>query len=260
MSGTSSINNRNDDQPELDIVIPVYNEGANIVRVLKALDEHVSTPFRVLICYDFDEDDTLPHLDGLSKDGLNIALVKNTRKGAHGAVVSGFEYSTAPMVLMFPADDDYNPPRLDAMVDAMRAGHDIVCPSRFISGGKMVNCPWLKAYLVRSSAFVLKHLARLPTHDPSNGFRLFSRRVLDEIPIESSIGFTYGIELLVKAHRLRWPITEVAVHWYERGEGEGQSRFKVLNWLPAYLEWFFYAFATTYLFRGPETVKLKSKP
>lgn len=260
MSGISSITDHQHDRPELDIVIPVFNEGANIVRVLKALQEHVATPFRVLICYDFDEDDTLPHLPALIDAGINITLVKNTRKGAHGAVVSGFEYSTAPMVLMFPADDDYNPPRLDSMVEAIRAGHDIVCPSRFIAGGKMVNCPWLKAFLVRCSAFVLKHLARLPTHDPSNGFRLFSRRVLDEIPIESSIGFTYGIELLVKAHRLRWPITEVAVHWYERGEGEGQSRFKVLNWLPAYLKWFFYAFATTYLLRGPETVRLKTKP
>ena len=259
MSGTSSTTDSAKDLPELDIVIPVYNEGTNIVRVLNALQEHVSTNFRVLICYDFDEDDTLPHLPALIDTGINIALVKNTRKGAHGAVVSGFEFSTAPMVLMFPADDDYNPSRLDGMVEAMRAGHDIVCPSRFIPGGKMVNCPWLKAFLVRSSAFVLKHLACLPTHDPSNGFRLFSRRVLDQIPIESSIGFTYGIELLVKAHRLRWPVTEVAVHWYERGEGEGQSRFKVLNWLPAYLQWFFYAFATTYLFRGPETVTLKSK-
>lgn len=259
MSGTSSITDQQTDQPELEIVIPVYNEGANIVRVLEALQEHLATSFRVLICYDFDEDDTLPHLPALSDAGINIVPVKNTRQGAHGAVVSGFEFSTAPMVLMFPADDDYNPPRLNTMIDAMRNGHDIVCPSRFIPGGKMVNCPWLKAFLVRSSAFVLKHLARLPTHDPSNGFRLFSRRVLDEIPIESSVGFTYSLELLVKAHRLGWKITECPVHWYERGEGEGQSRFKVLNWLPAYLEWFFYAFATTYLFRGPETVRLKSK-
>lgn len=259
MSGTSSTSEPTPPAPELDIVIPVYNEGANIVRVLRALNDHLTTPHRILICYDFDEDDTLPHLDGLADEGINIALVKNTGRGAHGAVLSGFDYSTAPMVLMFPADDDYNPPRLEVMFEKMRDGYDIVCPSRFIPGGRMVNCPWLKAFLVRSSAFVLKHLARLPTHDPSNGFRLFSRRVLDEIPIESSIGFTYSIELLVKAHRLGWKITECPVHWYERGEGEGQSRFRVLNWLPAYLEWFFYAFRTTYLFRGPETVKLKTK-
>jgi len=46
--------------PELDIVIPVYNEGRNIVAVLAALKRAVATPARVLICYDHAEDDTLP--------------------------------------------------------------------------------------------------------------------------------------------------------------------------------------------------------
>ena len=45
---------------ELDIVIPVYNEGRNIVATLAALAGAVKTPARVLICYDHAEDDTLP--------------------------------------------------------------------------------------------------------------------------------------------------------------------------------------------------------
>ena len=46
--------------PELDIVIPVYNEGRNIVATLAALSRSVTTPARVLICYDHPDDDTLP--------------------------------------------------------------------------------------------------------------------------------------------------------------------------------------------------------
>src|SRR5690349_13000536 len=46
--------------PELDIVIPVYNEGRNIVPVLAGLSRAVATPARVLICYDDEHDDTLP--------------------------------------------------------------------------------------------------------------------------------------------------------------------------------------------------------
>ena len=46
--------------PELDIVIPVYNEGHNIVALLAALKHALATPARVLICYDDAEDDTLP--------------------------------------------------------------------------------------------------------------------------------------------------------------------------------------------------------
>lgn len=242
-------------EPELDIVIPVYNEGAGIRGVLESLRDHVRTPFRVLICYDRDDDDTLPALEPLQAAGMAIVPVKNRGRGAFGAVVTGFAESRAPAVLVFPADDDYNAPRLDAMVEKFKQGCDVVCASRFIPGGRMVDCPPLKAALVRSSAWALFHLARVPSHDSSNGFRLFSQRLLQAVPIESSEGFTYSIELLLKCHRLGWRVGEVPVEWYERKTG--QSRFKVLRWLPAYLEWFGYAFETTYLRRGPNTVTVR---
>jgi dolichol-phosphate mannosyltransferase len=241
--------------PELDIVIPVYNEGRNIVATLGSLARSVTTPARVLICYDHAEDDTLPAIRDNPQAGLTVELVRNTGHGAHGAIMTGFAASSAPFILMFPADDDTNAPMLDRMVALARDGCDIVCASRFIPGGAMVGCPWLKAALVRSANFTLRHLARLPSTDASNGFRLFSRRVIDRIAVESDQGFCYSIELLVKAHRLGWRIGEVPVRWFERRHGE--SRFRVLRWLPAYLRWYGYAFATTWLHRPPGTVTLK---
>jgi dolichol-phosphate mannosyltransferase len=239
---------------ELDIVIPVYNEGGNIRPVLESFRAHVRTPYRVLICYDREEDNTLPVVRACQQEGHPVVLVKNRGKGALGAVLTGFADSTAPAVLMFPADDDFNAPHVDEMVALFRAGCEIVAASRFIPGGCMQDCPWLKAALVRCSALALHHVARVPTHDPSNGLRLFSRRVLTRIPVESQVGFAYSIELLVKAHRLGWRIGEVPAGWFERRAG--QSRFQVLKWVPQYLQWFAYAFATTYLFRGPASVKL----
>ena len=111
---------------------------------------------------------------------------------------------------------------------------------------------------MRTAAFTLHHFAALPTKDPTSGFRMFSRRVIDQIRVEFDQGFCYSIELLVKAHRLGWKISEVPALWFERQHGA--SRFRVLKWLPAYLRWFKYAFATTYLRRSPETVLMKSKP
>ncbi len=87
---------------------------------------------------------------------------------------------------------------------------------------------------MRSGAFTLHRLGKLPTHDASNGLRLFSRRLLDSVEIESTVGFTYSIELLVKAHRLGWRVEQVPARWFERKAG--QSRFRVLKWLPPYLE------------------------
>jgi hypothetical protein len=116
----------------------------------------------------------------------------------------------------------------------------------------MVGCPWLKDVLVRSANFTLYNLACLPTHDASNGFRLFSHRIIDEITIESDRGFCYSIELLVKCHRLGWRIGEVPARWFQRAHGA--SRFQVIKWLPDYLRWYVYAFATTYLRRTAQSV------
>ena len=72
----------------LDIVIPVYNEGANIAPTLRALAQNVKTPSRVLICYDREDDDTLPVIAAVcdSLGGLTIDYVRNRGRGAHGAI------------------------------------------------------------------------------------------------------------------------------------------------------------------------------
>ena len=238
--------------PDLDIVIPVYNEGGNIQKVLNALCDATRTPFRVLICYDDESDDTLDALKDFNDARCEIVRVRNRGRGAHGAVVTGFDEGDAPAAIMWPADDSFNAPIIDAMYREYLNGCHVVCASRFIRGGCMVGAPWLKTLLVRSSAFTLYYLARLPARDASNGLRLFSRRLLDRAKIESSAGFAYGIELLVKCHRLGWTIADVPAAWFERTSG--RSRFRVIRWLPEYLRWYFYAFATTYLGRGPDTV------
>lgn len=241
--------------PRLDIIIPVYNEGNIILATLAELRRQVKTPARILICYDRPDDDTLSTItanpDAVA--GTTIEFVQNAGRGAHGAVMAGFAASRAPFVLVFPADDDFNAGIIDAMVARAERGNDIVCASRFIPGGCMEGCRWLKAFLVRMAAFTLYYIARLPTRDATNGFRLFSRRVIDTIQIESDSGFCFSLELLVKCHRLGWPVADVPAKWFERKQGA--SRFQVLNWVPAYLRWYMYAFATTFLRLPASSVK-----
>jgi dolichol-phosphate mannosyltransferase len=243
------------EQIPIDIIIPVYNEGANILSTLASLAREVRTPVRILICYDRDEDDTLAAIRKHGSCGLEVVFVKNRSRGAHGAVMSGFAASRSEHVLVYPADDDYNASILDEMFRKAARGRDIVCASRFMKGGSMVGCPLLKSLLVRVAAFTLCHIGRIPTHDATNGFRLFSRRLLHAVTIESTEGFTYSLELLAKCHRLGWTVDEVPARWIERTRGA--SRFKVLRWIPSYLRWYWYIFATTALARGPDSVSLK---
>ena len=110
----------------LDIIIPVYNEGANILRTLQSILRAVKTPLRVLICYDHEDDDTLLAIrdNRASLGALAVSFVRNSGRGAHGAVLSGFAASKAPFAVVLPADDDYNAGILDAMVARAEAGCD----------------------------------------------------------------------------------------------------------------------------------------
>jgi dolichol-phosphate mannosyltransferase len=95
----------------LDVIIPVYNEGANILPTVHSLRRAVKTPLRVLICYDREDDNTLTAIrtnrDTLS--ALAIEFGRNQGRGAHGAVLAGFAVSGAPFVVVTMADDDYVP-------------------------------------------------------------------------------------------------------------------------------------------------------
>src|SRR3569833_323692 len=93
-----------------DIVIPVYNEGPNNLATLASLRDKVRTPMRILICYDRPDDDTLTTIDAnrAALSGLQIDYMRNPGRGAHAAVLAGFAASTAPFVVVLPADDDFN--------------------------------------------------------------------------------------------------------------------------------------------------------
>jgi dolichol-phosphate mannosyltransferase len=226
----------------LDIIIPVFNEGKSIRTLLDSLAMHVRTPIRVLVCYDHDGDTTLPFLK--KKYPFPVLPVKNTGKGVHGAIMTGFARSRASAVLVMPADDTHNARIIDTLYKKFIEGYAIVAPSRFIPGGNMVGCRWQKAILVRTVSFTLHAFTGFPIHDATNGFRLYSRRILTKYPVESTMGFVSSLELTAKAHRGGELITEIPAVWFERTGSKG--RFRILEWAPDYLKWYFYIFQTKY--------------
>tara|TARA_B100001057_G_C22857719_1_gene953308 strand:- start:2176 stop:2895 length:720 start_codon:yes stop_codon:yes gene_type:complete len=231
----------------LEIIIPVYNEGEKILRLLNELNNYVKTNFKVLICYDFESDDLFNFKNEFKKLNFQINFIKNPSRGPLSAIKQGFLEGNSDAVIVYPADDFLNYKLLDLMYKKFLDGNDIVVASRFMKGGSMKNCPLLKSILVRTASFTLYFLSSIPVKDASNGFRLFSRKLLNEVQIESKVGFAYSLELLVKCHRLKKKISEIPALWEERSEGE--SRFRLLKWIPQYLKWYLYGLGTTWLKR-----------
>ena len=231
----------------LDIIIPVYNEGENILSVVNHLKKNVKTKYQILICYDNDNDNLFEYRDEIFRIYNDIVLVKNKYIGACGAIKTGLLHSATDVKIVYPCDDLINGCIIDEMYKKFLEGNEIVAPSRFMKGGSMKNCPIIKEILVRFSSYTLFVLSSIPIEDASNGFRLFSKKITDTFEIESNLGFAYSLELLVKTERAGYKICQIPSKWNERTVGS--SKFKILMWLPQYLKWYFYGLQTSWLFK-----------
>jgi hypothetical protein len=128
---------------------------------------------------------------------------------------------------------------VEPMLSLAREGADVVSASRYMRGGHQVGGPLLKRTLSRIAGLSLHWVGGVATHDPTNNFKLYSRRLLDATPIESSAGFELALELTVKATLAGRRVAEVPTTWRDRTAGE--SNFKLRKWLPYYLKWYFVA-------------------
>jgi dolichol-phosphate mannosyltransferase len=230
--------------PSLGVIIPVYNEGANIEATLLAIEQKIHTPHRIYIVYDFDEDNTLPVAKKMQQQGLPIELLKNPIRGVANAIKTGLRKAGGDYLLVTMADlsDDYSV--VDQMCQLMSQGYDLICGSRYMKGGKQIGGPFFKKLLSRTAGVSLRYITSLPVHDATNSFKLYKKSMLDKIDIQSENGFEIGMEIVVKAHFSGYKVTEVPCVWTDRQAG--QSRFRILKGLPKYLRWYFYALKKTF--------------
>jgi hypothetical protein len=127
------------------------------------------------------------------------------------------------------------------MLRLYAAGYRVVCPSRYMPGGRQLGGPRLKGILSRMAGLSLYWLTGFPTRDATNNFRLYDAALVNELGIESTGGFELALELTAKAFRRGVRIAELPTTWRDRTAG--QSRFRLLAWLPKYLRWYGYALA-----------------
>jgi len=218
----------------------VYNEADNFPSLYKAVKDNIKTPHKLVVVYDFDEDNTLPVARKYAKKDKSVVLHKNTiAKGALNALKSGFDYVSSGPVLIIMADLSDDLSMVDAMYEKHLEGAAVVCGSRYMKGGKQLGGPLLKRSLSRLAGVSLYWVRRLPTHDVTNNFKMYDKALLESITIESQGGFEIAMEITVKAFHKHLKIVELPTTWRDRTSGE--TKFQLWAWLPSYLHWYFHA-------------------
>lgn len=232
---------------KLDIIIPVYNEDENIVRLLKALEDEIVCNFRVLICYDSESDITLKYLKNSNIINKEILLIKNSKQGPNSAIIEGINSSKAEIILIYMADDFESIKLINNMINLIEQGNDLVIPSRFIPGGNMLGAKKIKKMITIIGSYLIYYLARIPFKDCTNAFKMFSASLKNKIKLDSTTGFTFAMELTTKSYLLNLKIIEIPSIWIEIRNRK--SNFKVFKWLPYYIYWLLFSIVKNYTLR-----------
>lgn len=239
----------------LDIVVPVYNEDKNIIPLFDEIQKEIKTPKKVLVVYDFDEDTTIPVVNEIKGNySYDIIPVKNNvGRGVINAIKVGLSTADSEMILVMMADLSDRLDVVDEMCAKMESGYDVVCGSRYMKGGSQNGSPFLKGMMSRCAGLSLHLLTRIPTHDVTNSFKLYRNSMLRKFEMESTGGFEIGLEICVKAYLGGYKITEVPSQWFDRVDGE--SHFKLWEWLPHYLHWYFHCIRCTWFGKKKKSVE-----
>ena len=232
---------------KLDIIIPVYNEDENIVRLLELLEKEINCNFRILICYDSESDKTLKYLKNKNIIRNKITFIKNPKKGPNSAIIAGINSSTAKIILVYMADDFENTKLINHMVSLIEIGNDLIIPSRFIAGGKMLGAEKIKEVITRIGSYLIYYLANIPFKDCTNAFKMFSMNLKEKVKLNSTTGFTFAFEMTVKSYFLKLKIIEIPSVWVE--VKNRKSNFKIYKWLPHYIYWLIYSIIKNYPLR-----------
>jgi glycosyltransferase involved in cell wall biosynthesis len=202
-------------RPELSIVMPCLNEaktlGTCITKAQQAM-ERLGVRGEVVVA---DNGST----DGSAElaEGLGARVVRVSRKGYGVALSAGCEAAHGRFILMGDADDSYDFSAIDAFVEQLRTGWDVVWGTRFQGEIRPGAMPWLNRHIGNPLlTAILRTFFKVRISDAHCGMRAFTKRAFELMDLRSP-GMEFNSEMLIKIRKLGLQITEVPITLYPDG-------------------------------------------
>jgi dolichol-phosphate mannosyltransferase len=221
----------------LTIVLPTYNEAANLPVIVDALFALPLAGLRVLIADDNSPDGTGAIADELAASyGTDRMTVvhRPDKQGLGRAYVDGMTRALeagAEFVVQMDSDLSHAPEYLPQMLGTLLATDaDVVIGSRYVCGASLASeWAWHRKALSSFANMYVRVLLRLGVRDVTAGFKLWRSSALTAIDITSvrSNGYSFQVEMNYRSVQHGLKIVEVPIHFADRREGESKMSLKV---------------------------------
>jgi putative flippase GtrA len=216
--------------PEVDIVVPVYNEERTLELSIRRLHRFLTAEFpfswRIVIADNASTDGTPEVAARLARELASVASLHLERKGRGRALRAAWSASDARVVSYMDVDLSTDLRALLPLVAPLLSGHsDLAIGTRLAHGARVVRGP--KRELISRAYNQLLHTAlRARFSDAQCGFKAVRRDVLDDLlPAVRDEAWFFDTELLVLAQRRGLRIHEVPVDWID----DPDSRVKIVR-------------------------------
>eukprot|EP00736_Rhodelphis_marinus_P013910 Rmarinus@m.2797 len=230
------------------VLLPTYNERENlpfIVWLLVDTFEKHAIEFEIIVIDDNSPDGTQDACKQLQTIYGAERIVLKTRKGKLGlgsAYIFGIQFATGDFIIILDADLSHHPKFIPQFIEKQKQGdYDVVSGTRYVTGGGVHGWDLRRKLTSRVANYLAATMLQPGVSDLTGSFRLYKKAVLDSvIKHVRSKGYTFQMEIVVRAKELGYTVGEVPITFVDRVYGESKlGPTEVIGYLKGLFQLFF---------------------
>ena len=217
------------------VIIPTYNEAANLERMVEKLLSFGIDGLGILIIDDNSPDGTGVIADELAKrlPGVVNVLHRESKLGLGTAYIAGFKWALQHDIdLVCEMDADFSHP-VDHIPRFLQEieGYDVVVGSRYAPGGELdPSWGWSRKWISSIGNSYARLVTGLKVRDATGGFRCFRRQALEGLDLDRvrSSGFVFQVEMAYACQKKGYRVKELPIYFADRSQGKSKMSAKII--------------------------------
>jgi dolichol-phosphate mannosyltransferase len=192
--------------PQVSIIVPTYNESQNIVGILKSIRESIPKGIytETIVVDDNSPDGTgkivEDYISSIKKIAENTIDVihRKAKNGLASAILKGIQNAKGETIVVMDSDFSHPPQIIPKMIEAFKQYQcDLVVASRYITGGNIQGWTTKRKLMSKIATVIAKKGLGVKIKDPMSGFFAFKKNIIKELNFDA-LGYKFLLEILVK--------------------------------------------------------------
>ncbi len=204
--------------PFLSIIIPAHNEERRLPRTLEQVFDFLATQSytaEVIVVENGSTDRTFEIATEFSLRHENLRTIQETARGKGLAVKRGMLAAGGEFRFICDADLSMPIQEVNKFLPPAITNFDIAIGSREARGSVRYNEPGYRHWGGRAINAVIRILILPGLQDTQCGFKCFTAEAAQTLfSLQTLPGWSFDIEVLYLARRLKYRILEIPIHWY----------------------------------------------